>query len=63
MNHCRRCDSDYEKPGTCNCYATTQPVVPLNPGITYIPIPFVPPPQPNTAPAPWTPTIYWQVTC
>lgn len=22
MNHCRRCDSDYEKPGTCNCFAT-----------------------------------------
>jgi hypothetical protein len=21
MNYCRRCESDYEKPGTCNCFA------------------------------------------
>lgn len=21
MNHCRKCQSDYEKPGTCNCFA------------------------------------------
>lgn len=21
MNHCRDCNSDYEKPGTCNCFA------------------------------------------
>jgi len=23
MNYCRKCQSDYEKPGTCNCFATT----------------------------------------
>ena len=33
MNHCRRCDSDYEKPGTCNCFAE-KPVAQ--------PLPFVP---------------------
>jgi hypothetical protein len=21
MNYCRKCQSDYEKPGTCNCFA------------------------------------------
>lgn len=21
MNHCRKCDSDYATPGTCNCFA------------------------------------------
>ncbi len=21
MNFCRRCESEYDKPGTCNCYA------------------------------------------
>lgn len=43
MNYCRKCQSDYEKPGTCNCFAPvapreatppvfvpyTQPVLPL----------------------------------
>ncbi len=24
MNYCRRCESDYEKPGTCNCFAEKQ---------------------------------------
>jgi len=27
MNHCRKCDSDYEQPGTCNCFAEEGAVV------------------------------------
>ena len=25
MNYCRKCQSDYEKPGTCNCFAAEPP--------------------------------------
>lgn len=25
MNLCRRCESEYEKPGTCNCFAEKAP--------------------------------------
>lgn len=53
MNHCRRCDSDYEKPGTCNCFADEPPkqVVPTYPALhpiwvvpvqVYNPPPFYP---------------------
>jgi hypothetical protein len=24
MNHCKKCQSDYEKPGTCNCFAPSR---------------------------------------
>jgi hypothetical protein len=27
MNFCTRCASMYEKPGTCNCFAGTQPAI------------------------------------
>jgi hypothetical protein len=27
MNYCTKCHSIYAKPGTCNCYAETQPAV------------------------------------
>lgn len=27
MNHCRKCDSDYEKPGSCNCFAAAKVAV------------------------------------
>jgi hypothetical protein len=34
MNHCRKCQSDYEKPGTCNCFAPAPQVVyPQTPNI------------------------------
>lgn len=41
MNHCRRCESDYEKPGTCNCFAEggdkkpADPWMPVKPAPTY----------------------------
>ncbi len=54
MNYCRRCESDYEKPGTCNCYAEDtmkwKPRVVTYPGTSpwqypiYVPSPtFYPP--------------------
>lgn len=57
MNHCRRCDSDYNTPGTCNCYA---PLLPSSPLPISIPSPTL---TPN--PSPWplvVPTIWPQVT-
>lgn len=60
MNHCRRCDSDYEKPGTCNCYAPTftqlLPSPYVHPPTTVI-IPTVWP-SPATTPLPWV-SPYW----
>ena len=48
MNHCRRCESDYEKPGTCNCFAEKQEPSPV----------FVPVwPQPW-----WAGPYYWGPT-
>ena len=29
MNYCRKCQSDYEKPGTCNCFAGQQEAQPV----------------------------------
>lgn len=63
MNHCRRCDSDYEKPGTCNCYAPNAlPVAPILPWVPWIP--YVPPqpwyPYPWVNPYPGT--MYYRVT-
>lgn len=58
MNHCHRCNSDYEKPGTCNCYAPqaaqpwplpfVQVIPPAHPGV------ITPYEYPNIAP--WRPT-------
>lgn len=34
MNYCHKCQSHYEKPGTCNCFAekpAPQPVAPIVP--------------------------------
>lgn len=48
MNYCRKCQSDYDRPGTCNCFASPtaapspQPWVPV-PGTTTIPVPYTPP--------------------
>lgn len=36
MNHCRRCQSDYEKPGTCNCYAAVPLPAPAPVVVPYI---------------------------
>jgi hypothetical protein len=50
MNFCTECKSLYEKPGTCNCYATVakpvqpQPVAPSVPYVPYTPV------YPNTWP-------------
>lgn len=53
MNYCRKCQSDYEKPGTCNCFA---PQIQVAPGVVpYIPwVPYVPTYPPCI---PW-----WQTT-
>jgi hypothetical protein len=51
MNHCRRCDSDYEKPGTCNCFVGKVTVTPFTPTTT---TPLVP----NTVPWPSAPKPY-----
>jgi len=58
MNHCHRCNSDYEKPGTCNCYAPFPVLAPQPYRIPYIPPPTIWP-QPTTAPDPYKPTIIW----
>lgn len=44
MNLCRRCNSEYDKPGTCNCYTESVPGVVIYPG-TVVPI-FVHPTYP-----------------
>lgn len=52
MNYCTKCSSYYQTPGTCNCFAATQPirVTPWYP--TY--------PYPTWVPyTPTTPTITW----
>lgn len=55
MNYCRKCQSDYEKPGTCNCFA------PITPRQDVAPLPYVPyvPYVPNYPPLPWW---YWGPT-
>lgn len=52
MNHCHRCNSDYEKPGTCNCFAPQAASPPLYwPPYGYWPPGFVPYiPYPTTRP-------------
>ncbi len=45
MNFCRRCESEYDRPGTCNCFAeASTPGVIIYPG-TVVPI-FVHPVHP-----------------
>lgn len=60
MNHCRRCDSDYEKPGTCNCFAPIR-VTPQPPYVVPCITQPVIWPQPATVPYvdPSRPTITW----
>lgn len=54
MNYCRKCQSDYEKPGTCNCFAEKQ--------ADGVPAPFFPyspwerPIYPGTSP--WQNPLY-----
>jgi len=31
MNYCTKCESFYQKPGTCNCFAGTQPAITITP--------------------------------
>lgn len=53
MNYCTECKSLYEKPGTCNCYATVaKPVQPQ-------PAPYVPyvPYTPTYPGFPWWQTV------
>lgn len=49
MNHCRNCNSDYEKPGTCNCFAPQRvPALSLPIYPVYLPhLPWQPYPYPN----------------
>ena len=52
MNYCRKCQSDYEKPGTCNCFA------PQKAAPNYVP--WYPYPYYPWTPAPYLP--YWSIT-
>lgn len=59
MNYCRKCQSDYSQPGTCNCFAPIH-VGPLRvlPPITVQPLPYIGDPMPGTTFVPLTgPTI------
>ena len=60
MNYCRKCQSDYEKPGTCNCYAGTQPMKPVQPFFPYSP--WERPIYPSPTVKPWSPYEY-DTTC
>lgn len=51
MNYCRRCHSDYDRPGTCNCFA---PVPPREAAPVVIPCPLPVYPQPYPYPFPGT---------
>jgi len=58
MNYCHKCQSHYEKPGTCNCFAE-KPAE--QPAPVYVPYPVYPiyPYYPGTAPV-WEPyRITW----
>ena len=48
MNYCTKCASLYQTPGTCNCYAQAQPVVPFT-------LPIYPTYPLPTYPAPYQP--------
>jgi hypothetical protein len=67
MNYCRKCQSDYEKPGTCNCFAEQAPredVAPVAP--IYLPVLPLYPGYPWHPSAPTYPVYPWwqyQPTC
>lgn len=48
MNYCHKCQSHYEKPGTCNCFAEKPPE---QPAPVYVPYPYYP--VYPIYPAPW----------
>ena len=58
MNYCTRCGSLYQNAGTCNCYATQQPITPTPAIYPIYPVYPVNPWPPYTVPA-WPPTITW----
>lgn len=67
MNYCRKCQSDYEKPGTCNCFAPQQATPAFVPYVPYYPW-TVTPYRPWWVPTTLTPytgpttTITWAST-
>lgn len=47
MNFCTKCQSIYQQPGTCNCYAASRPLVPVQPlPLTPQPLPYIGDPPP-----------------
>lgn len=54
MNYCRKCQSDYSTPGTCNCFAPIR-VAPRTPVVPSFP---PPPVVPYIGDPPTTP--YWK---
>jgi hypothetical protein len=44
MNYCTKCESYYQKPGTCNCYAAPRVEItqPLTPYIYPTTVPYIP---------------------
>lgn len=76
MNYCRKCQSDYQQPGTCNCFAPLHVgpplqvmpgVVPIVPTIPWVPVhptfpPCIPWYQTTTVASPTTTTTpYFKV--
>lgn len=63
MNHCRRCDSDYDKPGTCNCFAEQAAPNQWQPIHVWYPYIAPPPYRPtwiiDTQPPVGNPVITW----
>lgn len=58
MNHCHDCNSDYQTPGTCNCFAPggkrwVAPCQPYVPMVPLIPVPTMPVYPWMTTPVPW----------
>lgn len=54
MNYCRKCQSDYSAPGTCNCFAPIRvaplPTIPWQQPV----VPYIGDPIPSPSP-------YWRV--
>lgn len=60
MNYCRKCQSDYEKPGTCNCFAPqAAPIAPTITPTPWAPHPWTPSPLQPTIPNPWITGPIW----
>lgn len=57
MNFCTKCGSVYSKPGTCNCFAGSQPQPLTIPAPTYVPY------YPSITPAPYQPYYPYTVWC